>query len=133
MLGAAGIAAIGAVNDLSGTRSPDWPYERIAFGQARISLTFRDGLTLAGSAALIRAGAQPPLQYTRYQEQLAAVNNRTLAAYGLAGVRPANLIHRPFGTLTPREQARFAEPGVPSFRVPVTAGDRTLFYVEAPW
>jgi len=93
-------------------------------------------VTLTGQALAILAGAQPPLQVTRFNGQLAAINNRTLAAFGIAGVRPTNTIFREFSTLSPDQQARFGEPGVPNFRIPVTFG-RTpqppLFFVDAPW
>jgi len=64
--------------------------------------------------------------------RLAAINNRTLAAYGLAGVRPANVIMHQFDTLSGDVQARFYEPGVPNFTIPVTRGKQVLFYVDAP-
>jgi RHS repeat-associated protein len=110
----------------------DKPYERIAFGQRRISERFSDNVTLYARAASIMVGAQPRLEVTRFNGQLAAINNRTLAAYGLAGVRPTNLKPSPFETLPSHVQARFYEPGVPSFVIPVTLGDVVLFYVEAP-
>lgn len=100
---------------------------------ARRRPSFKDGLTLTGSALSILGGARPPVQVTTAPDgQLAAVNNRTLAAYGIAGVRPTNLIYRPFGSLSSDEQARFWETGVPNFRTPVTTGGSTLFHVSAP-
>jgi len=120
------------VNEAEST-SEAAPGPRIAFGQARISPSFGDGLALTAGALSIIGGARPPLQVTTAPNgQMAAVNNRTLAAYGMAGVRPTNLIFRPFASLSGQEQARFAEPGVPSFRIPVTSGGSTLFHVNAP-
>jgi hypothetical protein len=133
-LGILGIGGLAVLQESSGVDTrPDDPFERIAFGQKRISPTFSDGLTISASAAMIVVGAQPSLEVTRTpQGQLAAINNRTLAAYGIAGRRPTNLIFRPFDLLTPRERGRFSEPGVPSFIIPVTRGNEVLFFVEAP-
>jgi hypothetical protein len=75
---------------------------------------------------------KPRVQVTRFEGQLAAINDKTLAAYGLAGVRPSNVNKNPFDTLPGDVQARFYEPGVPNFRIPVTRGDRILFHVDAP-
>jgi RHS repeat-associated protein len=46
----AGVGVIQHPSELPDTRQPDEPYERIAFGQRRISPKFRDGLTLPASA-----------------------------------------------------------------------------------
>jgi len=113
----------------------DKPYERIAFGQKRISYRFGNYVTLYTMALGISLGAQPELEVTRFEGQLAAVNNRTLAAYGIAGIRPINLIPLEFKSLAPEQKLRFYEPGVPSFVIPVTrdrAGNDVLFEVEAP-
>ncbi|MGH6753805.1 MAG: hypothetical protein ACREVL_14260 [Solimonas sp.] len=109
--------------------------ERVAFGQKRISANFSNGTAITAVAASIAAGERPPVEVTRFHGQLSAVNNRTLAAYGIAGIRPTNLIETDFHDLPGEVQARFYESNVPNFLIPVTAGkmDMTpIMQIPAP-